>query len=190
MAAAETLAGHAQPEQLRQLESKLAQAAEGLSTGQLPLNQELLKELKDFQPGQVRQLSREQMDELRDRLQQGQKVCEKCVGPNRQAGDEGETGEQSDGGEGGGGKEAPLKFSHQPKKTDGQMVENLQSNDLSTALPADLQAITAGEHEVKKEIPAGPVAGGEIGSTGQGGDIVWRNSILPAERAVLQKFFK
>jgi hypothetical protein len=176
-------------DQLKKMENTMQQALAGLQMGNLPLNQELTKQLKDFKPGQMAQLTPEQLERLRQRVQDSQQVCQNCVGTklsaNQKAGDE---NKGRNGGPGGGGESRPLSFQDETN-LHSQKVEDLQSENHDDALPADLAGITTGQHEPNKN-EAGPVSGGEIAGPGQGGDAVWRNTVLPRERTVLQNFFK
>lgn len=68
--------------------------------------------------------------------------------------------------------------------------EELESNlDWDRVAPGETQEITNGEHEVEENF-SGPKAGGGISNSGDGGAAVWRNSLLPAEREVLKRFYK
>jgi hypothetical protein len=183
---------NAPPEKIAQMREQLGQALQGLQMGNLPLNRELMKKLKDLNPGSMPNLSPEQMKQLRQRLQEGGEVCKHCIGPHEQGSGEGGPSEYpgQDGGKGGGGQTAPLTLKDDPTDLRSKETETLSSEDFSRALPADLAGISAGEHEVKKDAPARPVAGGEIHSVGEGGDQAWKSAVLPRERAVLQRFFK
>ena len=68
-------------------------------------------------------------------------------------------------------------------------MEGLKSRDLSRTLPGDLLQLMDGEHELNKE-NIGIRAGGEVANEGQGGDRVWKDSLLPDEKKALKEFFK
>jgi hypothetical protein len=125
---------------------------------------------------------------MRQRLQEGTKVCDQCVGPKLKETPGGERA-QRPGGEGGGGETAPLSLKKKPTDLKPGQTETLDGNDLTRALPAETVAVTAGEHEVDKSAPRAQT-GGEIASPGQGGAAVWRESMIPREREVLQRYFK
>lgn len=77
---------------------------------------------------------------------------------------------------------------------EGQKIElgdltGIESKDLSRSLPGDLLQLQDGEHDVDKT-PVGPRAGGSTGSTGDGGDRVWKDSLDPEEQKALKKFFE
>jgi hypothetical protein len=69
-------------------------------------------------------------------------------------------------------------------------MEAMKSNlDLERAALGDQLGASSGQHRVDKEAFRSQQGGG-IQSTGQGGDAVWTDSLLPAEREVLKKYFK
>jgi hypothetical protein len=179
------LGANTPPETLSKMQENLSAALQGLQMGNLPINREMLKQLKDLRPGEAN-LSPDQLRQLQERLQSGAEVCRECRNPH---GTSPQTGNAS-GGKGGGGETAPLGLKDDPTNLHSKQTEGVSSEDYSRALPADLEAISAGAHEVKKEDPAGPAAGGEIRSVGGGGDEAWKSSVMPRERAVLQRFFK
>jgi hypothetical protein len=53
----------------------------------------------------------------------------------------------------------------------------------------DLLAIGETEHD-DKESNAKASQGGAVASQGKGGEAVWRESLLPSEKAVLKRYFK
>ena len=93
------------------------------------------------------------------------------------------------GGPGGGGKHADLSLSRKPVDLKTKEQERLDHNDLSRALPAETLGVTAAEHEVDKAALKAQ-AGGAISSAGEGGAAVWRESLLPRERELLQRYFR
>jgi hypothetical protein len=184
------------PDQLKQMDQQWQQALKSLGSGNLPLNQELLQQAKDFQPGASGQLTPEQLQELQRQLAQGQQVCQKCVGPceGKQPSEEPVDGSQgkggtADGGPGGGGEHADLSLKKKPIDLKTKEQERLENEDLSHSLPAETLGITASEHEVDKAAVKAQ-AGGAITSTGEGGAAVWRESLVPREREVLQRYFR
>lgn len=68
--------------------------------------------------------------------------------------------------------------------------EEVGNTDLSRAALGELVGVGETEREID-EAPAGPVTGGAVSSTGKGGDTVWRDeALLPAEKALLKRYFK
>ena len=65
----------------------LDNALKGLELGNLPLNQDLLKQLKQADPANLKTLTPEQMDELKRRLKEGAQVCQACLQPGDPKGD-------------------------------------------------------------------------------------------------------
>lgn len=69
-------------------------------------------------------------------------------------------------------------------------MEAMKSNlDLERAALGDQLGTSNGQHRVDKDAFRAQQGGG-IQSAGQGGDAVWTDSLLPAEREVLKKYFK
>jgi hypothetical protein len=90
----------------------------------------------------------------------------------------------------GGGGPAQLTLHDQPEDLRTKQTQGASNDDMSRALPGEVIAIAKGRHNVDTNTPAGPVEAGAISSAGQGGDAVWRDSLTPDERQVLQKYFK
>lgn len=169
----------------------LASALKGLEMGNLPLNKDLLGQLKEANLSGLKSLTPEQMAALRKRLAQGTKVCKACLGDK--PGDREAMILASlmvPGGKGGGKQSAPLHLDDKPADLGSKTTESVSNPDLSRALPGDVVGVSKGEHTVDRNAATSPTSGGAITSTGQGGEAVWRNDLTPAEREVLQRFFK
>ena len=69
-------------------------------------------------------------------------------------------------------------------------MEEVDNTDLSRAVLGELVGVGETEREVD-ETSSGPAAGGNVSSTGKGGDAVWRDeALLPDEKALLKRYFK
>ena len=68
-------------------------------------------------------------------------------------------------------------------------IEGVQNQDFSKAAPGEVLGIGETEHEIDETV-TGPREAGSVKSTGQGGDTVWRESLMPQEKAVLKRYFK
>ncbi len=84
---------------------------------------------------------------------------------------------------------APLTLEEQESQLGTNNREAVTNPDLSRATPADLIGLGQDKHEVDKT-PTGPRAAGAINNEGQGGEQVWKESLLPSEKEALKKFFK
>lgn len=182
-------AGQMSASDLQAVSASLREAAQGMLSGNLPLNKELAGQLRNFDPSTLKAMSAEQMQALRQRLISGAKICSQCVGPNATQPGLSKTGERPSGHPGGGGP-APLTLDNQPENLHTRRNEGDSNADPARALPAEVIAIAKGKHTVDKTTPAGPVEAGAISSAGEGGDAVWRDSLTPDEREVLEKYFK
>jgi len=177
---------------MKNAQSLLAKALQGLELGNLPLNKELLAQLKELDLSKLKQLSPEQLARLKERLKEGKGACAECIG----LGDSDEDANAlvavlaRQGGIQRGPGTLPLGLNEKPTELNTSTTEAVSNDDLSRALPGDVLGVGAGEHKVDKAIGGGTLAGGEIRSAGEGGEAVWRNDMTPREREILQRFFK
>lgn len=187
---------------LQKLGAQFQQPLQGLELGTLPLNKELLSKLKDIDPSELRNLSKEQLDKLRDSLKKGIAGCKACLNPG-EADDpdaeliglaEGSGTDKTDaslaaGGIWGGG---PAPLGTKPDETNLKTNTNTQiaSDDLSHAASGDTLGVSKGQHQVDPSKYSGPASAGAIQSTGAGGEAVWKNDLTPQEREILEKFYK
>ena len=173
----------------------LANALKGLELGNLPLNQELLDQLKQADLADLKTLTPEQVDELKRRLKDGAQVCQACLHPGDPIGDPKDpvllAGQaMHDGQIEPGGTTQPLTLREKPTDLGSSATEAVSNPDLSHALPGETLGVGKGEHTVDPTKYAGPAAGGAIASPGTGGETVWRDDLTPGEREVLKSFFK
>ena len=174
--------------ELKALNESLQKSLHGLEMGNLPLNRELLNDLKKIDTSKLKQVSAAQLAEMRAKLKAGARVCEKCVGPSIRAG-KCMVPTQS-GGKGGGGSTAPLTLKTEPTNLRTKQTETVTNDDVSHASLGDIVGVNKGEHDVKKSAPKLSVEGGSIESNGRGGDAVWRDTLTPDDLEVLRRFFK
>ena len=194
------------PEQLTPDETKAAtdqmqEALKGLELGNLPLNKDLLSQLKGLDPSKLKSLTPEQLEQLKEKLKNGVKITEAMLKPGKPGDKSGEAmalvaaGEtrnhNSPGGPGGGKSSAPLDLHDHPTDLHTTTVEaDANAANLDHALPGDIVGVGNGEHTVDPNAYAGPAAAGATASEGTGGETVWRDDLTPAERETLGKFFK
>ena len=190
--------------------NEFQQALQGLQNGAMKPNAELLEKMKQFDPANMGQLSKEQMEQLRQNLQKNREGMKN--GPGQNPGDDwsdellgneeegkngkgrGKKGDKPGDGPGKGGVDRGP--GHDPgvlgEEKDGLETGDLtgiESKDLSRALPGDLLQLQDTEHEVDKGA-SGISQGGNTGATGAGGDRIWRESLDPDEQRTLKKFFE
>jgi hypothetical protein len=174
--------------ELKTLNESLQKSVRGLEMGNLPLNRELLNNLKKIDATKLKQISAAQLAEMREKLKAGIRTAEKCVGPSVRAGKNVVSGQS--GGKGGGGSTAPLTLKSEPTNLHTKQTETVTSDDVSHASMGDLVDVNSGKHEVKKNAPKSPVVGGLLQSNGKGGEAVWREALAPEDLEVLRRFFK
>ena len=85
--------------------------------------------------------------------------------------------------------DAPMFFGEEDN-LGTENLEDVNNTDLSRAALGELVGVGETEREID-ETTAGAVAGGNVSSTGRGGDAVWRDeALLPDEKALLKRYFK
>jgi len=185
-----------------QLLQEYRQAMENLATGSLPLDSKMMEALKNLDPSQFQnlsQLSKEQLDQLRQQLKKGAQACKKA-GFGKEGGLPSLEGDmiaylmkKNSMGAGRGGisrgpGEAPIALGD-PNNLRTNNLEAVQNPDLSRAAPGDVVGIGETQHNIDKS-KRGPQQAGAVKSTGQGGDTIWRESLLPVEKELLKRYFK
>jgi hypothetical protein len=198
--------GANQAEQERQL-NEFQQAMQGLQNGAMKPNPALLEQLKQLDPNKLGQLTKEQMEQLRENLKKNAEGMKKGPGDG-QADDWSDEllADENGDGQGNGNGDKPGEGSgkggvnrgpgHDPgvlgNDKDGLETGDLtavESRDLSNALPGDLLQLQDGEHDVDKS-SSKITLGGDTNATGAGGDRVWRDSLDPGEQKTLKRFFE
>lgn len=201
------------PENRERLLNEFEEALEKMGEGAMKPNPDLLKQLGKVDPQQLKNLTPEQLDQLRENMrQQAQKMKDANGNPNPNGdgsgpgdGDwldelmqEGGSGQEGENGQGPGQGQAQRGPGTAPgvlgdkhdELSDGTM-ESLQSRDLSNTLPGDLLQLQEGEHDVDTS-KVGPRDGGRVDNLGEGGDLIWKIApdLAPAEKKALRDFFK
>lgn len=191
------------------------QALQGLQNGALKPNPGLLEQLQQLDPKNLGAIPPEQLQQLRENMKKAAQACKECQGGGQGEGQGGGQGDEwldelldgegrGEGDQPGGEKEgegpgkggvnrgpghAPGVLGKEGEKIQLGDLTGIESKDLSRSLPGDLLQLQDGEHDVDKT-PVGPRAGGSAGSTGDGGDRVWKDALDPGEQKALKKFFE
>jgi hypothetical protein len=204
--------------QRQEAAEQFSKALKGLETGGLQPNKELMEKLQKIDPKDLaRQMNPEQLQALQNQLQNNAQKCKDCAGQGQSGGSEMGSDEEnlrkmlSDSGNGPGGEgeqeeqenqadlgggspergpgEAPLALTKKQSETNSSKVERPETRDYSRAAPGDLLGTADGEHTVDKT-DRGPQEAGAISNTGEGGDALWRENLLPSEKRLLKRYFK
>ncbi len=193
-----------------QLLKEFSESMEAMKSGTLPLHPDLLQELRQMDPKNLKGMSQEQLKQLREALKNKGAACEGMGGEfGREKGFVGDgqgddetgrgsrdrmaTGPEGNGaGQGGvsrGPGVAPLTLSEDENAFGTSRNEGVQGRDYSRSQPGSVLGIQDGRHPVDKN-PATPAAAGEVKSAGRGGEQVWRETLTPEEKAVLRRVFE
>ena len=82
-----------------------------------------------------------------------------------------------------------MNLSKKENELGTRKLEGVTNEDLERAMPGDMLGIGEAEHNIDGTV-RGPVSAGNVHSTGEGGDAVWREALLPDEKNVLKRYFK
>lgn len=189
-------AGDALPQAAKDALGKgLNSAAEGLRTGGMKPNEQLLQQLAQMAGKDCQGLSKEQLKNLADALKKNSEalkealknspelVLAECNGNCDKPG-------KKPGGKGGGKDPSDLTMKKEETNLDSKKTEALTTEiDIQRLAPGDVLSVTDGKHDVDKNAIV-IRQGGDIQNTGDGGAAVWQNSLLPAEREALKRYFK
>ncbi len=200
-----------------QLLQEFNDALKGLEFGNLPADQKMMEALKGIDPAQLQQMNAQQMEQLRQAMQQNAQRLREMMAQGEGQG-EGEGKGQGGGwgnnfedeeelmkllfgegwregmkpGQGGinrGRGDAPMFHNDNESNLNTNNPEGVQNLDVSRAAPGEVIAEGTAEHDIDKT-PTGPSAAGAVNSAGKGGESVWESNLLPSERAVLERYFK
>jgi len=204
-------AGNSLPQAAKEaLEKNLAAAADGLRTGEMRPNEELLQQLQGLDPSQASGLSDEELKQLAEGLRDAMKALQEALenspeiteghgkgdGSNEGEGDGEGEGEDGDGKPGNGGLnrgrgDAKLSMKKDATDLNTKNMEKLKLQlDAKRLAPGDMLTVTDGKHKVDQNAYQGAQQSGAAQSNGEGGAAVWQQSLVPAEREALKKYFK
>jgi len=180
-------------QQKQKLAEQLEQALEGLQTGAMKPNPELLDQLSKLDPKDLGKLTPEQMKQMKEgmeKLMDSLQKCKDCQGGKG----EGE-GEENGEGEGKGSGGIDRGPGHDPNvlrngkdPLDVGELTGLDTEDLSRSTPGDLLQLQNSKHSADES--ASKAAAGGAAAEGKGGDRVWRDSLAPDEQRALKKYFE
>jgi hypothetical protein len=184
------------PAQARRLRERgLEQALEALDLSGLPFEREATRELQTLaRNSKVRRATKEEIEkwkQMKERLYHGLPggAEEVVIGLRTGRGDAG-SGKPGRGGVDRGPGVAPLDLSAEPLEPLSDRIEGLEGGHASGGPFGATVGVSLGEHETRTEAFEFGRDGGAVVSTGEGGDRVWTQSLLPSERRVLQRYFK
>lgn len=189
------------------LSDLLQNASQSMQAAGMKPSADLMDALRNLDPSQLSSMSPEQMRGLANQLAQNQQALQEALknspsldlsgiptGVCQQCGKS--PGECQCEGPGRGGIDrgpgaAPLTLDAQDTQLGTQRVETLASSlDTQRLATGDALSVTDGAAKVDPSAYQGPQQGGAVSSPGDGGNAVWQNTLLPAERETLKRFFK
>ena len=175
-------------ETMNALQQAWNQSLKGLKSEPLSLNPEMLKALQKMDLSKLKQLSKEELKDIQDKLAQCKMCSGKCLGQEGQAALLAMGMQPGKGGISRGPGTAPLTLSDTETGAETKTLEGVSNTDLRQAAFGDVIGEQVIEHDLDKTQNS-VNAGGGLSVEGGAGETVWRNETNPDEQAVLQKYF-
>jgi hypothetical protein len=189
---------------LQPMQDQLRAAEQSLASGNLPLNQEVVAQLKDAESASDKSLTAGQLAALHDRLKRGERAAQTAPESRssfseemRQAMDAATNGGglarremAAAGGVGGGKDTAPLQLEQRDKTSPDGKLTPVKNDDMSRASLGQTLKISSGAHAVDTAAYPGAEQAGSAQIGGNGGEAVWRSTYDPQEADTLDRFFK
>jgi hypothetical protein len=193
------LASH--PNNMNELENEaLAQefkeALENLGKGMLPINNDLLKEMQNVDLKNLKKLDPKKLEELKKRLKECQGACKECVGEGMneemmmQMQVQLQAMKAGRGGINRGPGEAPMWLEDNPAHSLSKRHEKVNNENLENLSIGENIGQSTGEHDIDKNSYKEKMKSGSSKNKGKGGETVWRDNFLPAEKKILEKYFR
>ncbi len=179
--------------QAGELKEELSGALSALEGNVPALDKELMGKLGKLDPSRLRDISPQQMKELKQRLEHAKQAAEDAMGSKEGGSDEDEESEGEPGGRGGlspGPGASKLSFEDHPANLSTSATKAVENPDMSHAALGQTVGVSAGQHDVDKTAENRAQSGGN-GSQGAGAGTVWtQQNLTPQEQRQLQQFFK
>ena len=68
-------------------------------------------------------------------------------------------------------------------------IEGVKGEDLSRAVPGEVLGVGETEHD-DEQVASVRQEGGQLSKKASGGEAVWKESLMPEEKALLKRYFK
>jgi hypothetical protein len=182
------------------LQQTLQNASQSMQGTGIEPSGDLMDALKNVDPSQLSNMSADQLKDLANQLAQNQQSLQQALknSPSLDLSNltEGRTGQGEPKGTGQGAPKrgpgtAPVTLASEDTQLDTNNIETLKNPlDLSRLATGDALSVTNSAAKIDPKAYQGPQQGGATSGPGDGGAAVWQNSLIPAERETLKRFFK
>ncbi len=189
---------NASPEKRRLSQKRLGESLEDLELASLPLSRKMKRQLMTLaRERNVKRMTKEQLEQLRERLRERRYANLPRPGDDAYAfltpggsDTQGSSGEPGRGGVNRGPGSAPIDLTGERTELETTRIEDVMGHEPLGAEFGETVSVGLGEHDVDtSEFRVGGVAGATT-ARGEGGELVWSQTLTPEERRVLEKYFK
>lgn len=182
------------------LQQTLQNASQSMQAEGMQPSGDLMDALKNVDPSQLSNMSADQLKDLANQLAKNQQSLQQALknSPSLDLSNlpEGRPGQGEPKGTGQGAPKrgpgtAPVTLASEDTQLDTNNIETLKNPlDLSRLATGDALSVTNSAAKIDPKTYQGAQQGGTTTSPGDGGAAVWQNSLIPAERETLKRFFK
>ncbi len=172
--------------QKQQMQEMFQQLREQMAEGGLPMNPELLQQLRGMDLSQMQGIDSQQLQQLEQQLAERSQAMQEALRAAGLLTDEADI--LMPGGVGQDGETAPLTLEDFANAVQAAVPVALNPGDLTDSTIGDLVELRQAEHEEDRE--AVPMQAGGLSSGGGSGEVVWDQDVLPEEEKVLKLFFQ
>jgi hypothetical protein len=190
---------------LQPMQDQLRAAGQELASGNLPLNQELVAQLKNAAAASDMKMTASQLAALHERLRKGELAARTAAKSSGSFSEEMQEAMAEaamnggglarrkvavGGGLGGGTDTAPLELQQRDQTSPEGKLTPVKNDDMTRASLGQTMKITAGAQTVDTSAASGLQQAGPAQVGGDGGEAVWRSTYDPREADTLDQFFK
>jgi hypothetical protein len=177
-----------------QLMQQFSEALQGLQNNPLKLNQEFKDALSKVDPKELKKLSPEQLDKLKEGLKKNSQTLQELTESFQRPGSSKENSAPSPNQSPGQGEAqrgpgtAPVNLSDERSDFGTDKKESITHEDYSRMGLGEAEAVLDSRPDVEKNY-RGPQGSAASRNTGSGGTHVWRDTLTPEEKTLLKSVF-
>ena len=160
----------------------------GIEIAGLPLRKDLLEDLNKVALPDSNMATPVALKDIQEECKQSAVVCAEALGGSGGTPASANVKRDRGAGTARGAGIVPLDLAEEARDLGTQRVEALPNDNGSRAQVGEVVGVGQARHDIERSY-AGPKPAGEIDSYGSGGGTVWRNSLAPKEKKILQRYF-
>ncbi len=175
-------------QQLQQMIDQLRELERRMQAGEMQPREDLRQQLEALNPDALQQMDQQALQQLREQLEQNREELMQALAQAGLGGEEGVNLHEGPGGIDRGGDPAELSLQGFESHEQPSAPLPLPDTQEERMQMGDLLEVREGEHG--DERPVISTEAGELRSQGGGGELIWRDDLLPEDATILQGYFQ